>query len=433
MVLFIAIFVLTYVLIIHPRVNKHYAAFAGGIMVMVAGWFLEKIGKEGINETELIHHLEGDFLILAIIIGNLLVVDVGLKSGLFHYISIKILKLTEGDPDKLLIYMGILCIVLSIIINNISAILITASLTVLACERLDYDPFPYIMAEMVLVNVGGIFALTSSIPNIIIGAELEIDYIAFLKIGAIVATFLIFLSFLLFKFMLKIPKTGMDEAHRKRIVKEFDEWAAVTNMKVFWSTVIVIVGMIILFILSGIIGMGLATISLLSAGVLITLTKADFDHSIEGIDWPLLSFFLGLFICIAALDISGVMSELAEMVQNTVGDNEILAIFVILFVSGILSGIVDNIVVAAAFAPIIVTVAASPELDMLLLGWALILGCNLGGNLSPVGAPSNVIGINILAKRGKVVSWGEWKLPASIVMIQLVAGFIFLILASLII
>ena len=72
----------------------------------------------------------------------------------------------------------------------------------------------------------------------------------------------------------------------------------------------------------------------------------------------------------------------------------------------------------------------SAELDVILLGWALILGANLGGNLTPVGSPSNVLGINILAKRGTHVGWGEWKLPALMVVFQVAIGAIILVIAS---
>ncbi|MCG3218479.1 MAG: hypothetical protein KAR35_05710, partial [Candidatus Heimdallarchaeota archaeon] len=115
--IFLTIFVITYWLIIDPRINKHLAAFVGGVMAISAGWATGLF-----DEDMLVEHLRGDLLILAIIMANLIVVDVASKSGLFYYISIILLKKTRGDPMKLLVYMGLLSVLLSIIVSNISAI-----------------------------------------------------------------------------------------------------------------------------------------------------------------------------------------------------------------------------------------------------------------------------------------------------------------------
>ena len=195
--LFLGIFVFTYSLIIYSKFNKHFAAFLGGVLVLVAGWLIHFFDTSQLYESydlTIIEHLSGDIVILAIIVANLLVVDIGGKSGLFHYIAIKILKLTKGDSKRLLLYMGLLTVALSIVINNISAILIAGSLTILACQRLNYPARPFIIAEMILVNVAGMYTLVSSVPNIIIGTTLDIGYVDFLSIGVVVASTLIFVS-----------------------------------------------------------------------------------------------------------------------------------------------------------------------------------------------------------------------------------------------
>ncbi len=254
--IFLGIFLLTYWMIISPKFNKNYSAFFGGTLVLVAGWLFHQF-----SELELVAHLEADFLVLAIIVGNLLVVDVGSKSGLFHFISIKILKLTKGSPIRLMIYMGMLSIALSIVVNNISAILIAGSLTIIACQRLDYDPYPYLMSEMILVNVGGLYTLVSSVPNIIIGTELGISYIDFLKVSIIAATLLIIASYATFFITLRLPKSSLSAEEREKAVSEFDEWAAVHDKRFFFATAIILGLMVFFYAISSFINLGLATIS----------------------------------------------------------------------------------------------------------------------------------------------------------------------------
>ncbi len=415
-------------MIISPKFNKNYSAFLGGALVLVAGWLLHQF-----SELELVEHLEADFLVLAIIVGNLLVVDVGSKSGLFHFISIKILKLTKGSPIRLMIYMGMLSIALSIVVNNISAILIAGSLTIIACQRLDYDPYPYLMSEMILVNVGGLYTLVSSVPNIIIGTELGISYIDFLKVSIIAASLLVVASYATFFLTLRLPKSSLSPEEREKAVSEFDEWAAVHDKRFFYATAIILGLMVFFYAISSFISLGLATISIAGATAMIFVSGVDFDEAISSVDWPLLAFFMGLFVVIASLDIVGIIDMIAQGITATVGTNEIIAALVILWFSALLSGIVDNIVIAAALSPVIVTVAASTGMNPIVLAWALIIGANLGGDFTPIGSPSNVIGIGILAKRtGIKLGWGDWKYPALITIVHLIVASVLVSILSVI-
>jgi Na+/H+ antiporter NhaD/arsenite permease-like protein len=432
--LFLGIFVLTYSLIIYSKFNKHFAAFLGGVLVLVAGWFIHFFDTDELYahyDLSIIEHLSGDIVILAIIVANLLVVDIGGKSGLFHYIAIRILKLTKGDSKRLLLYMGLLTVALSIVVNNISAILIAGSLTILACQRLNYPARPFIIAEMILVNVAGLYTLVSSVPNIIIGTTLDIGYVDFLSIGVVVASTLIFVSFVFFFVNLQLPKSTLSKEEQAKIVEEFDEWASVKNMRFFYMTGIILTGMIILFVLSTFIGLSVLDISLLGATAMILVSGVDFDDAIKAVDWPLLAFFAGLFVLVSSLDLVGVISILAELVQSSVGTNLVIAALVILWISAILSGIVDNIVIAAALAPMILTVADATGLSVLVLGWALIIGANLGGDFTPIGSPSNVIGMSILSKRtGDKIGWGGWKTPALITVIHLLVASVILVVMA---
>jgi Na+/H+ antiporter NhaD/arsenite permease-like protein len=439
--IFLGIFVLTYTLIIYSKFNKHFAAFLGGVLVLVAGWFIHFFDPDELYshyDLSIIEHLTGDIVILAIIVANLLVVDIGGKSGLFHYIAIRILKLTRGNSKKLLLYMGLLTVALSIVVNNISAILIAGSLTILACQRLNYPARPFIIAEMILVNVAGLYTLVSSVPNIIIGTTLgtAFGYVDFLSIGVFVASTLILVSFVFFLVNLQLPKSTLSIEEQEKIVEEFDEWASVKNMRFFYMTGIILTTMILLFVLSTFIGLSVLDISLLGATAMILASGVDFDEAIKAVDWPLLAFFAGLFVLVSSLDLVGVIDILADVVKVLVGEEAsitslIIGALVILWISAVLSGIVDNIVIAAALAPMILTLASvpgMPESTILIFGWALIIGANLGGDFTPIGSPSNVIGMSILAKRtGDKIGWGGWKTPAVITVIHLLVASVILV------
>jgi Na+/H+ antiporter NhaD/arsenite permease-like protein len=199
-VLVFLIFLLTYIGIINPKFDKTLAALLGAVAVTLVLVFLRIPDPHHpgayISEQSLFHFTDAS--IIALIIGTLIIVDIAQSSGVFHFLAIKILKASKGDPQTLLIYFGALTLILSALVNNISAMMIVGSLTILACERLDLDPKPYIITELSMTTAGGIMTLVSSVPNIILSQPFEIDFVTFLIVGAPLGIFTMIISFVIF-------------------------------------------------------------------------------------------------------------------------------------------------------------------------------------------------------------------------------------------
>jgi Na+/H+ antiporter NhaD/arsenite permease-like protein len=141
----------------------------------------------------------------------------------------------------------------------------------------------------------------------------------------------------------------------------------------------------------------------------VVVSGKKFDEVLAKLDWGLLAFFLGLFVLIAGLDFVHLLEFLAEWLASILPKNELLASTIILWVVAIISGIVDNIVVAAAFGPVLFDVATLLGIPPRLIAWATIFGANFGGGFTPIGAPSAVVGLAVLYKKtGEKMGWGEF-------------------------
>jgi Na+/H+ antiporter NhaD/arsenite permease-like protein len=409
----LSIFGITYVGIIHTRVDKTTASVLGGLIATIAILLMRledphSVG-EILDEEGLVHFR--DLQIIGLIFGTLMLVDVSQESGVFHYISVKILKLSKGDPKTLLRYFGGLTLILSALVNNISAMMIVGSLTLIACERLELNPKPYIIVELSMTTVGGIVTLISSVPNIIIAQVFGITFIAFFQIGALFAILCMFVNFIIFERMFKEDFTAkMDPKELERRVNEFDEWSAVKDRGFFNKSIAVLTVTIIAFVFSDQIGVSLAVIAISGGIAIVVLSGKKLDDVMAKLDWNLISFFLGLFILIAALEVVGILEYIAEWLIEILPENGFWAAIILLWFVAIISGIVDNIVVAAAFSKILFTVATvnasySPE----VIAWATIFAANFGGGLTPIGAPSAVVGLALLyRKTGFKMGWGEF-------------------------
>ncbi len=421
-IVILIIFILTYIGIIHPKIDKTLAAIVGALAAAVA---IILISNSEITEHNLLHF--ADFEIIALIIGTLIIVDIAQDSGVFHFLAIKILKASKGDPRNLLIYFGALTLVLSALVNNISAMMIVGTLTIIACERLELDPKPYIITELSMTTAGGVMTLISSVPNIIISQTFDITFFEFLIIGAPLGIITMIVSFIIFIPLFKIQKAKDPELMAIK-VSDFDEWSAVKDRNSFYRSIIILSVTILAFMFSQQIGLSLSMIAVMGGFVMIITSKKKLELVFEKLDWILIAFFLGLFVLVNTLDAVLVLDFIAEQLSLILPENVFLAATILLWVTAIVSGIIDNIVVAAAFGPILFTVAGTQGYPAGLVAWAAIFGANFGGGITPIGAPSAVIGLAFLyRKTGEKIGWGEFiKTQGLATIARLVATTIYL-------
>ena len=89
----------------------------------------------------------------------------------------------------------------------------------------------------------------------------------------------------------------------------------------------------------------------------------------------------------------------------------------ILFVSAVLSGVIDNIPYVATMSPVVadLTATISDPVQADALWWALAAGADFGGNLTAVGASANVVMLGIAAREGHPISFWEFTRKGAIV------------------
>ncbi|GIT38394.1 MAG: hypothetical protein Ct9H300mP7_3150 [Verrucomicrobiota bacterium] len=118
---------------------------------------------------------------ITIILGSSLFVDVTSKSGLFTYIAIRLTKASRGDPRRLLWFYGVMTVVFSAVLNNVTAMIIVGSLSAVSLGKLGQRDklLGFLLVEGLLTNIGGLLKLISSVPNIIVGTTAGIGFVTF--------------------------------------------------------------------------------------------------------------------------------------------------------------------------------------------------------------------------------------------------------------
>jgi Na+/H+ antiporter NhaD/arsenite permease-like protein len=381
-----------------------------------------------------------DWGTIGIIIGSTIFVELISRSGLFAWISVKILKISGGDPFKLLICFSGLTVVFSAFLNNVTAMIIVGSLTIVACKKLKLSAMPFLLAEGIYTNIGGLLTLISSIPNIIVGTAAGIEYTDFLVVAGpyCLIAFVATLYLVRFLFKIKPLRNEVEKAKAKEMVDAFDEWETVKDRTFFYLSALVLCAIILGFALHSSIPvlnqMGLEVIAIIGATVMLVIYPTDVEGVLNEVEWTLVLFFLGLFTLLGVMEHAGVLTMIGEWLKAPLSSGETTGPIAMMWSSAFFSGLTDNIPLAAVLAKVLGGFQSNiAELDWFadyghMLWWSLIFGAGLGGNFTPIGSASTVVAIGILKKEGHNVTFMQYvKIGAIVVLVQLTlaTGYLF--------
>jgi len=222
----------------------------------------------------------------------------------------------------------------------------------------------------------------------------------------------LFLARWLFRSELRAAATVLDAGDIQRLVDEERRIADPRLMRISG----VVLGLTILgFLLSRVAGLEGATIALTGAVVLMIVAREDVHEILKTVEWPTLFFFVGLFIVVGAVVKTGIISDLAHGVLAFTGGRTDVAALIVLWMSGIISAIVDNIPYTITMVPLVQELGHTVNVEPLI--WALSLGANLGGNATVVGASANVVVASMSEARGYPItftSYLRYGVPATL-------------------
>jgi Na+/H+ antiporter NhaD/arsenite permease-like protein len=170
-------------------------------------------------------------------------------------------------------------------------------------------------------------------------------------------------------------------------------------------------------------------VALLGAGVLLLIAGGDRLDYLRDVEWPTLVFFMGLFVMVGGLVKTGVIASLAGRLIDATDGRLFLATAILLVVSAILSGLIDNIPYVATMVPLVGALAGAIPGDTTVLWWALALGADLGGNATSIGASANVVVLGVAERSGhriRFVTFLRYGLPVTAVSISISLGYLWL-------
>lgn len=436
-VLAIAIFIGILVVIIIGKVHRYIPALIGAAATFIVVFFIIlkspgmalhvlNLGQLGqfsfwIPRQEHIESYGINWQSIIFIAGMMTMVQ-GLGAvGFFRWLCLHMARLVNYQVVPILIVFMLLSGFLSMFIDSITVLLFIASVTIELARMLKFDPVPIIIAEIFAANTGGSATMCGDPPNIIIGTALGYHFADFAaNTGPIAwAGMAVVLGFFYFRFRKMLASQQSNPSNSLNQYPAPKE--AIINPRLFKIQTAVFIMLIVLLVTHAQTGLSVALIGCIAASLTLLAAGRGALHIIKRVDWRTLLFFIGLFICVAGLEETGVLKIFANYIGDASKGNILLAIPIILWLSAFASAVVDNIPFAAAMVPVIAHLSRTFGLKLPSLAWTLALGTDIGGNATPIGASANVVGIAIAEREGYPISWGKFLKYAFPAMIMVVA------------
>ncbi len=415
LVLTAIIFIGTYALIATDRMDKTIAALLGGTLVVILG-VIHQEEAFGAIDLNVIFLLAGMMILAAIL----------RRTGFFQWLAILSVKFAGGEPFRILIVLSVVSALLSAFLDNVTTMVLLAPVTLYISTVMRVSPLPFLMSEILASNIGGTATLIGDPPNILIGSASGLGFLEFLvNLGPIaLAILLVFLGMTRFLFArdLQIHQDVRDA------VLSLDEREVLSNPGLLRVSLLVIGLTLIGFLLATPLDLEPGAIALLGASVLLLVSRLEVEEVLREIEWPTLFFFVGLFMLVEAVVHVGIIDAFARSLIDLTGGDGTVTTIGFLWLSGIASGIVDNIPYTAAMIPVVNQLGQS-GLPIEPLWWALALGACLGGNATIVGASANVVVANMAGRAGHPITFRAF-LPygALVAVVSLVMSTLYLYL-----
>ena len=377
-----------------------------------------------------------DWNVIAIILGSSLFVDVTSRSGLFTWIAMKLTKATGGDPLKLFWAYGILTVIFSALLNNVTAMIIVGSLTVVSLGKLNQSKklLGFLLIEGLLTNIGGLLTLISSVPNIIVGDAAGISFLDFFLTSSPFVVVATAVTLFMGAKLIGIQGLKSDEEREsaQRLVSSFDENDGIDSPFFFYfgaaMTILFILVIATASVLPVIQDLGLGFIALGFGLIMLIRFKAVADKFYSALDWDLLGFFAALFVVINVMEHAQVLALIGSMIQPVVELGSYLGGGLILTASAVFSSVTDNIPLAAILSKVLTELGTSSDSA---LWWSVVFGANLGGNITPIGSASTLVAVTIMHKHKLNLSFAgfiKMAIPYALVHIVLATAYVLIFL-----
>jgi Na+/H+ antiporter NhaD/arsenite permease-like protein len=408
------IFLSTYVAIIAFHKYKFLIAWFGVGFILIFGI---------LSPFKLLQYINWN--ILGIFWGSLVVAELFIHSRIPAYLAEIIIDRSKNLVWAI-IWLSAFSGVISAFVENVATVLIVAPIAFEVSRKLKVSPVPFILGICLSSNLQGTATLVGDPPSMILASYTRMTFNDFFIFNGrpslfFAVEFAAFISLLILYFLYRKHKEPIQPIMPEKIVSKFPGF--------------LLIGLILALAIASFFGGfmdylgGLVCLAFGAIGIIWSFftTKVKTFHVLRDMDWETLFFLAAIFAIVGSLTETGTTTYLAHTVGKLTSGNLLITYVILVAVSVFISAFVDNVPYFTALAGIIPMLASSYGYSVYLLLFGTIIGTTVGGNITPIGASANIVGVGLLKKQGYSVNFSDFVrvgLPFSLFAVA--AGAIFI-------
>lgn len=368
-------FILIFTETLHGYHRSKVAMAGAGVMILVGQYYGFYSPDEAFEAI--------DWNVIFLLASMMAIVAIMVSTGGFDRLAAQIGKFAKGRQFLLMAIMGTAVTLLSLLLDNVTTVVIFGPLIILISQKMKVTPIPYLMAAALLSDTGGVATLVGDPPNLMIGSALGISFMTFLEHMGLIVLVAWLGTLLALRFLCRVDLSKTPEGTFEEEIPYKD--------KSLWLKACGVLGLlVVLFISHDVIhwepwmvaGAGLIILVLIGKHV-------QMEEIMKEVEMPLLIFFISLFIIVGGVEQSHFLQYLGQYIIEFVKEDLLIATIVLMWFAAVMSAAIDNIPFTAAMIPILLSLEAQ-GIDITPLWWALVLGVGMGGNGTHIGSTANV-------------------------------------------
>ncbi|HLF03585.1 MAG TPA: SLC13 family permease [Anaerolineales bacterium] len=393
------IFGLSLWLIFSEKLHRTIVAIAGAVSMVgigkLFGFYSEAAAVEAV-----------DFNTLGLLLGMMILVALLEPTGFFQYLAVWAGRMSRGRPVRLLVLLGTVTTVLSMFLDNVTTVVLIAPVTILISEILGVSALPFLMAEALLSNTGGVATLIGDPPNVLIASAAGFSFNDFLirALPVVAVAWLAALLLLryLFRAELAVHPPNAEAVMQLNPAESLDDRATARRI------LIVLGAAVLLFFLHDRLHVSPSFIALSAAAAALVWVRPDLQALWSRIEWNVLIFFAALFVMVGGLEAAGVLQMIAGLIVRANNLPPAALGIALLWIVAALSAVVDNVPITVALIPVIQSLGEG-GMAVDPLWWALAFGAGFGGNGTIIGSTANIVVAGISERTRTPITSALWN------------------------
>jgi arsenical pump membrane protein len=328
------------------------------------------------------------------LIGMMLLAEIAREEGLFDWLAAIAAKRANGSAGRLFLLVYIVgTIVTTFLSNDATAVVLTPAVAAVVKTAKAEQPLPYLLICAFIANAASFVLPISNPANLVIyGAHMP-PLLQWLPQYLAPSLLSIVITFVVLRWT---QRNALNQKLSADVPLPELSGAGKTAALGIVATSIVLLGASALDVQ---LGLPTAVAGVATAAIVLIRERKNPWHMVKDISWGVLPLVAGLFVLVEALDKTGLIATLGAFLHQEAAQSQARAAWGTGIVIALASNLMNNLPAGLVAAGAVHSADVSDSIKR-----AVLIGVDIGPNLSVTGSLATILWLNALRREGLTVS-----------------------------